>query len=144
MSNFIGLEVFSASIIPDENEGTYGHCQWSWYEELKPEIKNDTNSQKAKNLILRLIAGPVTEKILTGSFNYFQHPVNDLDRVTLIANYLTTNPKESKQIINTSWKEATKIIKKNWEIIEALALSLVENKQLEAKQINTIIKKRMA
>lgn len=138
MGNLVGLEIIELSIIPDEAQSKLGCCHHSIYDDFHPEYFSDAETPvKTKNIILLLVAGAVSEEILTGTWD--NGADLDLQRANYLALLMASNDDEIKEIFNNRWREAYALIEQNWETVEKLAFKLVETKQLKWEQIKTII-----
>ena len=149
MAYIKNMAIRRVSIIPNEEEGSLGHClHGSWPKLLGSEegcfdfIDDQKHRDKRETLAMMMYGGLVAEKHFTGRYNWIGAGADRSRAADLLASSLSGDLKEWGAYIN--WiMEHTRVhlnFPRNWAGVEALATALLQKGQLNGRQAKTVIK----
>jgi ATP-dependent Zn protease len=137
------LAVGITTIVPDEDDGTLGHCVVKipkWLPEETDYLKPRTRWMIERRVIC-LLAGSEAERLFTGRYNH-KCANRDYRNAMNLASHIHFDPKPLGVYLRLQGMYARQIVtQQQWKpCIEAVARELIEKKTLRPTELTRIIR----
>ena len=138
--------ILKVSIIPDDD--TLGRCyymRWQWMksEEGWLEFANDDRHRRRRETyIVCAFGGPIAEKLLTGRANWLGAHQDIMDVDNLLAHGWYADDDEANAYSRWLWFQTRGLLSQphNWAGIQALAVTLLDRKEIGGRTATGIIR----
>jgi Peptidase family M41 len=141
MAHLVHRRILTATIVPNPDDGTLGHCACGPVPAFNPDRRWDSRTRHTAERLIRIqLAGGLAEKVYTGR-HYWTQADRDLRAAYQLAHYAMGEGKGLELYMRWMRHDTEVIIRHpwNWLCIEAVAGALLEHRTLSGRALRAII-----